>query len=413
MKNYILTALFCLISISVFSQTPTDKIFYDKQWKVTTIKDSIAFYRILKKENDKYIVNDYYQSGILQMNGTCSSLNPDIREGVFIYYHENGQISGQGEYVKDKKEGKWKMYDYEGKISREGIYIQGNEEGKWTWYFPKGNVINREGEFRNGKKEGKWIWYFPNGKVDSEGEYRNDKKEGKWIIYKYEGQMSAEGSYIQDNKEGKWIWYFPNGKISSEGELHNGKREGKFQIYSKDGTLEGEGFYFHDKKNGIWNTFYPDGNIRSIQNFKENKLNGDLTTYYPSKVIKRTDKYLNDTLISGKCFSVFGQDTTYFPYEQKASFKGGLSELKEFLNETIKYPEQARTRNIQGRVIVRFAVDKTGQVMDAEIKHSIDPLLDKEALRVVSKMPLWNCGLIDGIPAETTFALPVVFKIEQ
>ena len=75
--------------------------------------------------------------------------------------------------------------------------------------------------------------------------------------------------------------------------------------------------------------------------------------------------------------------------EVMPTFKGNLY---QWLSENLRYPKDAVSRKEQGRVMVRFIVTDKGEVIQPEIVRSVTPSLDKEALRVVSKMPAWNPG---------------------
>jgi len=79
--------------------------------------------------------------------------------------------------------------------------------------------------------------------------------------------------------------------------------------------------------------------------------------------------------------------------------------------KNIKYPEQAVKEGIQGRVTVRFIVEKDGSISDVKPVLSVHPLLNKEAVRVVKSMPKWTPGKQNGKPVRVRFNLPVMFKL--
>jgi TonB family protein len=99
--------------------------------------------------------------------------------------------------------------------------------------------------------------------------------------------------------------------------------------------------------------------------------------------------------------------------ETPPSFPGGEKELMKYLQENIAYPKEVADKGIEGRVIVRFVVTETGAVSSAEIVRSLDPLADKEALRVVSAMPAWIPGKQGGKAVNVYFTLPVLFKLNN
>ena len=97
--------------------------------------------------------------------------------------------------------------------------------------------------------------------------------------------------------------------------------------------------------------------------------------------------------------------------EQNPSFPGGMDALTKWLSKNLKYPASAQENNIQGRVLVQFVVNKDGSIVDPKVIRSVDPALDKEALRVVSAMPKWQPGKQRGKTVRVRFTLPVTFRL--
>ena len=107
------------------------------------------------------------------------------------------------------------------------------------------------------------------------------------------------------------------------------------------------------------------------------------------------------------------EENKVFEYvEQMPSFPGGTGALMQYLSKNIKYPPFAEENNIQGRVICSFVVERDGSVSDIRIKRSVDPSLDKEAMRVVSAMPKWIPGRQNGQMVRVKYTLPVTFRLQ-
>lgn len=96
--------------------------------------------------------------------------------------------------------------------------------------------------------------------------------------------------------------------------------------------------------------------------------------------------------------------------EQQASFKGNLN---SWLGNNLKYPEAAAANNIEGKVIVQFVVEKDGSISNVTVARGVDKDLDREAVRVVKRMPKWNPGKNNGVAVRSQFTLPVVFKLQH
>ncbi len=99
--------------------------------------------------------------------------------------------------------------------------------------------------------------------------------------------------------------------------------------------------------------------------------------------------------------------------EQEPQFPGGVKALYEWLGKNINYPPIAAENGVQGRVTVRFVVLKDGSIGEAKILRSKDPELDKEALRVVKKLPKFIPGKQNGQAVNVWFTLPVVFQLQN
>ena len=97
--------------------------------------------------------------------------------------------------------------------------------------------------------------------------------------------------------------------------------------------------------------------------------------------------------------------------EKQPEFPGGIEALIKYLNDNVRYPDEALKDAIEGKVIVRFDVNKDGSISDITIVRSLQPLLDAEAVRVINAMPKWNPGTQRGKPIKVGFTLPVNFSL--
>jgi TonB family C-terminal domain len=101
---------------------------------------------------------------------------------------------------------------------------------------------------------------------------------------------------------------------------------------------------------------------------------------------------------------VFSQEPPIFP--------GGPIALLKYIADNTNYPLEAIDINIQGKVIVKFAVMYDGSVSRIEVLRGVCPLLDNEAVRVVSTLPKWRPGKQNGNPVSVWFMVPVIFQIK-
>ena len=98
--------------------------------------------------------------------------------------------------------------------------------------------------------------------------------------------------------------------------------------------------------------------------------------------------------------------------EEMPEFPGGMAECLKFIGKNIKYPTIAQENGVQGRVIIQFVVNQDGSIVDPVVVRSVDPYLDKEALRVIKMMPKWKPGMQKGQPVRVKYTVPVTFRLD-
>ena len=98
--------------------------------------------------------------------------------------------------------------------------------------------------------------------------------------------------------------------------------------------------------------------------------------------------------------------------EEMPSFPGGNGALMQFLQSNVKYPVVAQENGVQGRVQIGFVVERDGSISDVRVVRSVDPSLDKEAMRVVKMMPRWNPGKQNGQTVRVKYTVPVLFRLQ-
>ena len=110
-----------------------------------------------------------------------------------------------------------------------------------------------------------------------------------------------------------------------------------------------------------------------------------------------------DTPVTGEIYEVA---------DKMPEFPGGMTGLMQHLSKNIRYPAEAHTNNIQGRVVVSVIINTEGKVTNAQIVQGVAPSLDAEALRVTGTMPDWIPGTKDGKPVNVKYTFPVVFRLQ-
>lgn len=137
--------LFSLLSSISFAQGSRTNTYYDENWKELTLDTTSWKYKretLLLPGKTLLFVTDYYRNGKKQMTGSFTQLEPEIKEGDFVWYYENGQVMKKAQYIQNKQEG------IEEEFTETGTPL-------FIRHFQKGNLQGNVTAFRkNGKK---WI----------------------------------------------------------------------------------------------------------------------------------------------------------------------------------------------------------------------------------------------------------------
>ena len=204
---------------------------------------------------------------------------------------------------------------------------------------------------------------------------------------------------------------------------------GQFEIYDDDGApmqLKDTVFYADDGsyvKFETSNSFQPesgepckkltitsydaDGNRRNNFFITETEKRGDTSTYTIEPFTLSV--HLFDQLLD---IATSEEDTVYQIVDEMPKFPGGEQAMFKFISENVKYPQEAKDKNISGRVFVNFVVEKDGSVDEVKVLRSIGGGCDEEAVRVVKSMPKWTPGKQKGKPVRVSYIIPFVFKLD-
>ena len=105
------------------------------------------------------------------------------------------------------------------------------------------------------------------------------------------------------------------------------------------------------------------------------------------------------------------ENTVFMIVEEMPEFPGGELELRQFIVENVKYPEEAKQKNIQGTVYVQFVINREGNVEDVKLAKGVDSLLDEAAMDVVKSFPQWKPGKQRGQYVKVSYTVPIKFQI--
>lgn len=250
-------------------------------------------------------------------------------------------------------------------------------------YFLNGNIKEISNFGMSGSREGEYILYFENGVKHFEGNYENNMRNGEWTLYDSVGRKKALYTYNEGSL----------GSVLGVNDFPTSIPYANFSeiFYSLPFSLQNN--EFECLKYGKINTI-----------IKSDKTDFRAITSDTSILSNSFDSLNEGTLIEYENYD--------FP-DVEASFPGGEIELKKFLAENVKFPEICMDMDAQGRVFMKFTVEKDGSISNIQVERNntgCDEFV-KEATRVLNKMPKWSPGEVGGEAKRTVCRLPFNFKI--
>ena len=104
-------------------------------------------------------------------------------------------------------------------------------------------------------------------------------------------------------------------------------------------------------------------------------------------------------------------DEVHIIVEQKPLFVGGDPAFMQFVHKNLKYPEKARRMGLEGRVFVKFIIERDGSLSDIGVLRGVGGNCNEEAIRVMNNSPLWIPGKQRGRPVRVQMIIPILFTL--
>lgn len=105
-------------------------------------------------------------------------------------------------------------------------------------------------------------------------------------------------------------------------------------------------------------------------------------------------------------------DEIHITAEENPSFPGGITQFYQYVAKHLEYPKQAIRNGTEGKVYIKFVIDRDGSISNAEVLKGINQACDEEALRVIKNSPRWNPGKQRGQAVRVQMTLPISFKLQ-
>ena len=157
-------------------------------------------------------------------------------------------------------------------------------------------------------------------------------------------------------------------------------------------------------------SYNADGTPRNNFFITETERRGDTSTYSIEPFTFTLSEHLFEQLLD---IATSEADTVYQIVEEMPQFPGGENALMEYVSKNVVYPEEAKEKEIQGRVFISFVVEKDGSIGEVKVLRGIGGGCDEESVRVISDMPKWKPGKQKGEFVRVSYQIPIMFKLGQ
>lgn len=263
-------------------------------------------------------------------------------------------------------------------------------------------------------------------------DYYSDQKEYKFFVYYKNNQLKKESTLSGKDggsSIGEEISYYKNGNKQNTTTYVSGRPTGKTKSWYENGNVKQEGEYTgnyetpgkHYKLNQYWdennNQLIIDGNgmysSERNENYSETGKykDGFKDGIYEGKNLKENtsfvEEYKEGKFISGTRTFSDNTKSEYFEMETRPLPKKGMQDFYNFIGKNFNYNKESIKNNIQGKIFLKFVVDKEGKIVEPKILKGLGYGLDEEAIRVLLKYGDWIPGEQRGIKVRCTFSLPL------
>lgn len=253
--------------------------------------------------------------------------------------------------------------------------------------------------------------------------YPDGGKRRLGSVSRFEPYLVLEGTVIQFYKNGQResveirnnnviignaYYYYPNGKLKTQQEYL--KKTVNNIPYKTIQFANTDGKNFLDKNATGRVDITASGKTILAGNYLNGFKNGEWTEYVVQDSLTYIELFDNGKFVNGKALKNNGDITTFDKLEIAPEFKGGFEAFGRFLQENLHYPSFALNKNVEGRVVLQFVIEKDGSVAEAKVLNGIGSGCDEEAFRILKLSPKWKPGLHRGKPINVSLTIPIIFR---
>lgn len=155
--------------------------------------------------------------------------------------------------------------------------------------------------------------------------------------------------------------------------------------------------------------YRPTGELLTTSMYKNGMKHGRTLQFFLNGQAAVKAYFMNDSMISAAFYTQEGKDTSENLFRRRPV---AHPDYKKIINTNLRYPTAAKNAGIAGRIMVAIIIDKDGSILQIEVEKHPGGGLAEEAVRVISLLPNFTPGIIDGLAAKDLLRIPIDFKLE-
>ncbi len=224
-------------------------------------------------------------------------------------------------------------------------------------------------------------------------------------------QKHREGRYFRNQPMGIWRTYYPNGKLQEMGVWSKNPRPYEAPLrYLLTTYADSTGQMLVTQGHGTVSVYDPQGRVQEVGSYHEGLKDSVWVGYQENGIKAYEETYVAGVLQEGRSFDAQGKAYPYTALETPIGFDA--EGVVNFIASSVRYPATAQRAESQGTVILNFLIDTQGVPQDIRVSSSPDPVLTKEAIRVIQlSKGKWKPATKRGKAVANRFTIPIPFKL--
>jgi TonB family protein len=324
--------------------------------------------------NGTYEIVEMNRDSLPIFKGTLKSLEPPVRDGRFYFFSSKGYVQTMGQYARDVPFGTWVYYNEVMDTVRVIDYSP-------VWrYLEARTQSNKVDSIFKTNVAGSTVAMLHDGSPADQVD--------QMPVFQEDETLESFNKYIEEHL------YYPAYAI----------RKGLMGTVRIQFRIDTEGMVRDPK---IIHGINPDLNMEALRVLLESpRWKPGISAGQPVNALLTHDFRFEYERLNVEEIRWLWDQVDAMPL-----FDGNIPHVtfRKYIAANLRYPEKSAWDGSSGRVVVQFTVQPDGTLDDIRVIESVDPYLDREAIRVVKSSPLWTPGESDGEKVSVAFTFPINF----